>query len=180
MIHGRRPGEPLVRWPPARKVLPHDGFAPRGLPEQIMPSRQSWLVVDEAISVPISELKIAAVRSSGPGGQNVNKVSSQIQLRWNVTETSALPEDVRERFVHQQRRRINRDGIFQLTSQRFRDQGKNREDCLDRLRDLLEKAAVVPEKRKKTRVPRRVKETRLREKRARSEKKRDRRPPPME
>lgn len=142
-----------------------------------MPSRESFLIVTNSISIPVSEVALVAVRSSGPGGQNVNKVNSQMQLRWNVMESDALPQRVHERFTSLQRRRISKDGIFQLSSQRYRDQEKNRQDCLDRLKELVLQATIIPKTRKPTKVPRGVKEARLRDKKSRAATKQNRRPP---
>ena len=120
---------------------------------------------------------MVAVRSSGPGGQNVNKVNSRIQLRWNIEASQALPQPVKARFLQAQRRRISNEGIFQLSSQRFRDQEKNRVDCLDRLKDFIQQATIKPKIRRKTKPSRRSIENRLKEKRLNSEKKQSRRSP---
>ena len=113
------------------------------------------------VAVPISELRFTFSRSSGPGGQNVNKVNSKAQLRWPVTTTDCLPPDVKERFLALNRRRITVDGDFVLTSQRSRDQRRNVEDCLEKLRELLLAAAARPRPRKKTRPGRSAIERRL-------------------
>jgi ribosome-associated protein len=135
------------------------------------------LRVNAQISVPRSELRFSFVRSSGPGGQNVNKVASKAVLRWAVQRSPALPDSVRARFIAQNRRRINDRGELILSSQRYRDQPKNIEDCLAKLRALISSAAIVPRARKKTRVPKAALESRLRQKRVTSEKKRRRAPP---
>ena len=138
------------------------------------------LRINPQISIPRSEIRFTFVRSSGPGGQNVNKVASKAVLRWLPSQSSALPEAVRARFVSQNARRINDRGELVLSSQRYRDQGRNIDDCLDKLRSLVAVAAVAPTKRKKTRVPRRASEARLKQKRATSERKRGRGGPSFE
>ena len=132
------------------------------------------LRVNSRIVIPASELRFSFVRSSGPGGQNVNKVNSKAQLRWSVTGSQSLPEDVRSRVLSRFSRRINDRGEIVLTSQRYRDQARNVGDCLTKLREMLALAAAPPKRRKKTRPPRSASETRLRDKRAKAEKKRGR------
>lgn len=132
------------------------------------------LRINHRISISPGELRFSFVRSSGPGGQNVNKVNSKAQLRWSVTRSDSLPDDVRGRFLARFARRINERGELVLTSQRYRDQARNIGDCLAKLSEMLAAAAVPPKRRKKTRPPRSASESRLREKRATSEKKRRR------
>lgn len=142
-----------------------------------MPAAPNVLTVNDRVQIPLSEFEFNYVRASGPGGQNVNKVSSKVQLRWPVEESPSLPDDVARRFHKQNRRRINSEGVFVLSSQRYRDQPRNKADCLEKLAALLEEASRRPRRRKKTKVPRRARERRLREKRRRSETKQRRRPP---
>lgn len=146
----------------------------------MMVAEDSHLIVTDRIAVPLSELEFAYVRSSGPGGQNVNKVNSQAQLSWNVAETTSLPEDVLDRFRRRQFRRISKEDIFRLNSQRFRDREKNRQDCLNRLREMIVDVLEPPVPRRKTHVPRRVIERRLDQKRQRGRLKEGRRPPRTE
>jgi ribosome-associated protein len=133
------------------------------------------LVIDERIRIPSRELRFQFARSTGPGGQNVNKVSSKARLRWAVTRSPSLPPDVRERFLKRYRRRITRDDEFVLTSQRYRDQSRNVEDCLEKLRVMLAAVAVAPTPRRPTRPGKRARERRLQEKRTRADVKRHRR-----
>ena len=126
------------------------------------------LYVNERIQVPEEELAFSYVRSGGPGGQNVNKVASKAVLRWPVVASPSLPAEVKTRFLDQQRNRLTVEGDFVLTSQRFRDQERNREDCLEKLRSMLLLAAVPPRPRKKTKPSRGSKERRLAAKRHRS------------
>jgi len=132
------------------------------------------LRVNSRIIIPQSELRFSFVRSSGPGGQNVNKVNSKAQLRWSVTRSESLPEDVRGRMLSRYARRINDRGEIVLTSQRYRDQARNIGDCLTKLREMLAAVATPPKRRKKTRPPKSASESRLRDKRAKAEKKRSR------
>ncbi len=128
------------------------------------------------IEIPLREFRFGFSRSSGPGGQNVNKLNTKVTLHWNVERSPALPEDVRRRLVARYGRRVSRDGNLVLTSQRFRDQGRNVGDCLEKLRSMIEEVARPPRSRKPTRPGRAAVESRLREKRVRSTLKRGRRP----
>jgi ribosome-associated protein len=134
------------------------------------------LRVNSRIAIPRRELRFSFVRSSGPGGQNVNKVASKAVLRWAVGQSQSLPDDVRTRLLSQVGRRINDRGELVLSSQRYRDQAKNIEDCLEKVRGLVLAAATVPRKRKRTKLPKGAREARLRQKRATAEKKRGRGP----
>jgi ribosome-associated protein len=138
------------------------------------------LRVNSQIAIPRGELRFSFVRSSGPGGQNVNKVASKAVLRWCVAASHAVPAEVQGRILAGNPRRINERGELIVTSQRFRDQAKNVEDCLAKLRAIVAAAAVRPKRRKKTRPPKAARESRLHEKRAIGEKKRGRRPPANE
>jgi ribosome-associated protein len=129
------------------------------------------LRVNSQIAIPRREFQFTFVRSSGPGGQNVNKVASKAVLRWSVVDSPSLPDAIRARFIAQCARRMNERGELVLSSQRSRDQSKNIDDCLEKVRALVATAAVVPKKRKKTRVPKSSRESRLREKRVASQKK---------
>ena len=132
------------------------------------------LEINAEIVIPREELRFTFVRSSGPGGQNVNKVNSKAVLRWEVASTESLPEGVRQRFVKLYPRRIGADGALMLTSQRYRDQGRNVADCLDKLRELVLTAVPVPTPRKKTRPSQAARRKRLEEKRQQGDKKRSR------
>ena len=108
------------------------------------------------------------VRAGGPGGQNVNKVASKAVLRWHLAGSPSVPEDVKVRLRSQQRRRITTEGDLLLTSQRYRDQERNKQDCLDKLREMVLRAATPPAPRKKTKPSRGAREARLRAKKHRS------------
>jgi len=109
------------------------------------------LEVTDRIRIPLRELDFSFARSSGPGGQNVNKTSTKALLRWSLERSPSLPDDVRERFRARYPRRITVDGDVVIQSQRFRDQGRNVADCLAKLRELLLEVAVPPKRRRKTR-----------------------------
>ncbi len=138
------------------------------------------LSVTPKIQIPLRELEFTFSRSSGPGGQNVNKVNTKSQLRWRVTDTDALPPAVKERFLIKYRRRITSEGDLLLTSQRFRDRGRNVADCLAKLRELVLAVATAPVARKKTRPTLGSQRRRLAAKQARSEKKQQRKSPRLD
>ncbi|MDG2468753.1 MAG: alternative ribosome rescue aminoacyl-tRNA hydrolase ArfB [Pirellulaceae bacterium] len=133
------------------------------------------LQVNSKISIPLREIKFTFTRSSGPGGQNVNKVNTRVQLRWNVTETQHLPPAVKARFLKKYHRRITGQGEIILASQRFRDQGRNVADSLNKLRELILAIATPPKIRKTAKVSRRAKQRRLDNKKKHSQKKQQRR-----
>jgi ribosome-associated protein len=140
-------------------------------------STDNVLVVTRSIRIPRDEFTFTFMRSSGPGGQNVNKVNTKVRLRWDVARSPSLPEAVRERFQRNYARRITTEGDLLITSQRYRDQARNIDDCLEKLRELLAAVATPPRRRKKTRPSRASKERRLQGKREQSERKRGRRKP---
>jgi ribosome-associated protein len=133
--------------------------------------------INEKLSIPDTELSWSFVRSGGPGGQNVNKVASKAVLRWSLQTNTSLPDEVKVRLRGQQRRRITTEGDLVLNSQRYRDQERNREDCMEKLRSFVLAALEVPRPRKATRPSRGSKLRRLGEKRRRSETKSGRRAP---
>lgn len=108
------------------------------------------IVVSARIQIPRSELRMSFARSSGPGGQNVNKVNSKVTIHWPVTTSPSLPDDVRQRFIAAFGNRITKEGEFVLSSQETRDQSVNIEDCLDKLRDMVRSVATAPKKRRPT------------------------------
>jgi ribosome-associated protein len=126
------------------------------------------LTVNEYLQIPDDELHWSFVRSSGPGGQNVNKVASKAVLRWDLAGSTNVPEPVKARLRTLQRRRVTSEGELIVTSQRWRDQERNRQDCLDKLREMLLEATHVPRPRKPTKTTRGAKERRLANKRRRS------------
>lgn len=132
--------------------------------------------VTRSIALDESELQFRFVRSSGPGGQNVNKVATAVQLRFDLRGSPSLPEDVRARVLRMARNRINENGVLILDARRYRSQERNRQDALDRLIRLLQRAAQPPRVRRKTRPTAASKAKRRAQKRRRSEVKRTRRP----
>lgn len=135
------------------------------------------LFVTSAIQIPLDQIEFSFVRSGGPGGQNVNKVNSKALMRWRVTSSSELPEDVRERFMSKFASRISNEGDLILTSQKFRDQASNADDCLQKLREMLTSVATAPKKRRPTRATLSSKRKRLDSKRKQSAIKQSRRSP---
>jgi ribosome-associated protein len=116
------------------------------------------------IAIDERELDESFVLASGPGGQNVNKVSSAVQLRFNVAFSPSLPEPVRYRMMIALKSRLTKDGELILVGRKFRDQTRNREDVRARLIELIRAATIAPKKRYKTRPPRAAKENRLQHK----------------
>ena len=112
------------------------------------------LIVNERLRIPLREFHFQFARSSGPGGQNVNKVSSKAVLRWNMAASPSAPEDVKVRLRARHPRRVTREGEVVITSSRFRDQGRNVADCLEKLRAALAEVSTPPKPRRPTRPTR--------------------------
>ena len=131
--------------------------------------------VNGKITIPASELRVAFARSGGPGGQNVNKVASKVQLRWAPATSGALSAADRDWLLGRLEGRLTGDGDLLVVSDLTRDQGRNRTDAEEKLADLVREALVRPKKRRATRPSKAAKAKRIDEKKARGEIKKTRR-----
>ncbi len=136
-----------------------------------------FLEVNERIRIAMEELHFSFTRSGGPGGQNVNKVSTRAVLSWQVTESAALPQDVRNRFLQKYANRISSAGYLQLACSEYRTQQRNIEGCRQRLAELILAVAVAPVQRRPTRPTKGSQHRRLEQKRQQSVRKQSRRRP---
>ncbi len=123
------------------------------------------------MKVPLSEIVFSFARSSGPGGQNVNKVNSKAVLKWNVRDTNYLPESVRMRFLDRFSNRVNQEGEVVLSCDMYRDQKRNKEECIQRLEQMIAQVARPPKRRKPTKPSKASKNRRLDSKKRQGEKK---------
>ena len=135
------------------------------------------IYINSALSLQNNEVTYDFIRASGPGGQNVNKVSTAVQLRFNVKNSPSINEAVRNRLIKIAGKRVSSEGILIIDARRHRSQSKNREDALNRLKELIIKSLAVPKRRRKTKPTLASKEKRLRDKKARSKIKQSRKPP---
>jgi ribosome-associated protein len=131
--------------------------------------------VSSRVQLDVTELQETFVRAPGPGGQNVNKVASAVELRFDVAGSPSLPDDVRERLKRLAGRRLTGEGVLVIDAHRHRTQNRNRDDARARLFELIRQASIAPKPRKATRPSAAARERRLRDKRVRSKVKQSRR-----
>jgi len=136
---------------------------------------QNLLAVNESLSIPRNELDVRVSRSSGAGGQHVNKTSSRVEIFWNVLASRALSEEQRARLQEKLGPRLTTEGSIRVVASDMRSQSRNRDLAEERLAELVRRALVVPRKRKATKPTRAAKEARLEAKKRHSHKKRERR-----
>jgi ribosome-associated protein len=132
----------------------------------------SKLVILPEIAIDESEIEERFILSSGAGGQNVNKVASAVQLRFDVRRSPSLPDEIRARLAALAGHRLTKDGVLVIAARQFRDQARNRADARARLFELIRRAAVAPKPRKKTKPSKASKARRIDEKKARGKLKR--------
>lgn len=134
--------------------------------------KERFIRLGKGISIPEKELRFAAARSSGPGGQNVNKVSTRVTLLFDINGSSALSEEVKRKLLERLATRVNREGILRVVSQRHRSQSQNRKDAIARFVELIGAALDEQSPRIETKIPDSVKRRRLDDKQRRSRLKR--------
>jgi ribosome-associated protein len=144
-------------------------------PSATAPPPQNVLVVNESLSIPRIELDVRVSRSSGAGGQHVNKTSSRVEIFWNVRASRALSEEQRARLSEKLASRLTTEGAVRVVASDMRSQTRNRELAEERLADLVRRALIVPKTRRATKPTRASKEARLESKKQHSTKKRERR-----
>ena len=135
------------------------------------------LYVSPSLSIPLSELRFKFRRSSGPGGQNVNKLNTSVEVQFDFVHSAVLSPEQRQQIAEKLAARLNNAGVLSIQSERFRTQGRNRADCLSKLVALLAAALQKPPKREKTKPSRAAQTRRLNSKRRHSDKKKSRRLP---
>lgn len=135
---------------------------------------ENSIAVNESLSIPRNELDVRVSRSSGAGGQHVNKTSSRVEIFWNIRRSSALTDAQRARLTEKLASRMTTEGSIRVVASDMRSQSRNRELAEERLAELVRRALVVPRKRKPTKPSRAAKEARLESKKRQSHKKRER------
>ena len=136
---------------------------------------ENLLQVNDALSIPRSELDVRVSRASGAGGQHVNKTSSRVEIFWNIRGSRALSEEQRSRLMEKLVSRLTTEGSIRVVASDMRSQSRNRDLAEERLADLVRRALIIPKKRRATKPTRAAKEARLESKKRHSTKKRDRR-----
>jgi ribosome-associated protein len=136
---------------------------------------RNLLAVNESVSIPRTELDVRVSRSSGAGGQHVNKTSSRVEIFWNIVGSRAVSEEQRARLREKLASRLTTEGSIRVVASDMRSQSRNRELAEERLAEMVRRALIVPRKRKATKPTRAAKEARLDSKKRHSTKKRDRR-----
>ena len=145
------------------------------VPTAPRPEEGGPIVVNDRVSVPRHELEFRASRAGGPGGQHVNTSSTRIELTWNLERTTALTDAEKARVKEKLAAKLDAEGTLRVVASEMRSQAQNRTRAEERFAELLRRALVVPKPRKKTKPSRGAVEDRLREKKKKSERKRDRR-----
>jgi len=138
------------------------------------PPAAGSLSVNESVAIPRSELDVRVSRSSGAGGQHVNKTSSRVEIFWNIPSSKAISEEERSRLLDKLASKLTTEGSVRVVASDMRSQSRNRDLAEERLAELVRRALVIPKKRRPTRPTRASKEARLEEKKRRSRKKLDR------
>ena len=126
------------------------------------------LIIDKSLSIPEAEIHTEFVRASGPGGQNVNKVNSAVQLRFDIRQSSSLNEEIKKRLIKLSGRRVTEEEILVIEAKRFRSQLQNRHDAIERLAKLIRKALIPPSVRKKTKPSHAAQKKRMEQKHQRA------------
>ncbi len=164
-------------FPGEEKVSSLSGLRSQGRTDDDEPREKramGKIHITETIAIDESELQVEFIRSAGPGGQNVNKVSTAAQLRFDVRNSPSLSEDIKERLIQLSGTRMTTEQVLIITARRHRTQVQNRQDAVQRLTELIEKAIHKPKKRHRTKPSLSSKIKRLETKRRRGEKKRSR------
>ena len=143
--------------------------------ESLPPASEKVLAVNDSLSIPRNELDVRVSRSSGAGGQHVNKTSSRVEIFWNIPASRALTDEQRARLLDKLCSRLTTEGSIRVVASDMRSQSRNRDLAEERLAELVRRSLMVPRKRKATRPTRAAKEARLESKKLHSNKKRTRR-----
>lgn len=150
----------LSKWPQKRYMVKIGNFKPQVKQKLNVPP------------IPRSKLDYNFTASSGPGGQNVNHVNTKVEIRFKPEKADWIPEALLERFMTVHSHKLNKEGDLIITSQKFRKQNQNLEDCIQKLKDMLEESSWLPKERQETAPPAYAKENRMKAKKIRSEIKR--------